>query len=110
MIVPGSEEKEHRGRGEGPAVRVKEIHPGGINEDLSEDSDGEADQEEKLRLRQAKETARRQSEPAFPSNVQRKSSRVRSPPPPCNPDDDEDEDEDDEDRDDPEFSGKMEIQ
>ena len=29
VVVPGSEEKEHRsGGGEGPAVRVKEIHPG----------------------------------------------------------------------------------
>ena len=29
MEVPGAEEKEHRGAGgEGPAVRVKEVHPG----------------------------------------------------------------------------------
>jgi hypothetical protein len=90
---------------------VKEIHPGGINEDLSEDSDGEADQEEKVRLRQAKETARRQSEPAFPSNVQRKSSRVRSPPPPCNLEDDDDDDVDDgEEEDDTRLNGNMEIQ
>jgi len=30
--VPGAEEKEHRGAGgEGPAVRVKEVHPGNVN-------------------------------------------------------------------------------
>ena len=29
VVVPGVEEKEHRsGGGDGPAVRVKEIHPG----------------------------------------------------------------------------------
>jgi len=95
-MVPGSEEKEHRGHGsEGPAVRLKEIHPSGIGEDLSEDSDGEADEEENSRLNQAREIARRQSEPAFLSSGK---GRMRSPPPevrtPIDQEDDEDEVED----------------
>ena len=32
VVVPGLEEKEHRGAGgEGPAARAKEIHPGRIS-------------------------------------------------------------------------------
>jgi hypothetical protein len=98
VIVPGSEEKEYRGRGEGPAARVREIHPGGISEDLSEESEGEGDEDEKLRLSQARDVARRQSEPVFMIRSQKKaSSRVRSPPPlirsPLNQEDDEDVDE-----------------
>ena len=32
VVVPGQEEKEHRGAGgDGPAVRHKEIHPGTIS-------------------------------------------------------------------------------
>lgn len=98
VIVPGSEEKEYRGRGEGPAARAKEVHPGGIDVDLSEESEGEGDEEERLRLSQAREAARRQSEPVFMSRVKKKaSSRVRSPPPlmrrSLNQADEEDEDE-----------------
>jgi len=48
--------------------------------DLSEESEGETDEEEHMRLLQAKEVARRQSESAFLSKGNKR--RVRSPPPP----------------------------
>ncbi len=79
---------------------MKEIHPGGIGDDLSEESEGEGDEEERLRLSQARDAARRQSEPVFMSRVQKKPSpRVRSPPPMMRTSLNQEDEEDEEDQD-----------